>query len=382
MPTRQPEVGVTQPNEPQSIAQAPRLWLHFVYPRELAGREVELSHGLTFGRDPSQVTSADVREAHTHGCVPHPTVSRRHAGIQSGFGVPFITDLGSSNGTRVNGVNVAAPTALAPQSVVRFGDTLAVVDERVREEGAHDQSSLPGVGAGVARVRNVLARAAPQAVPVLILGETGTGKEWLAADVHRSSGRRGPYLKLSCAELSPQLIESQLFGHERGAFTGADSRHSGLFVAAHEGTLFLDEIGELPLDSQAKLLRVLQEGEVRPVGSVRTQRIDVRVVCATNRDLARAVEAGTFRRDLYARLSVFELRLPALRERRQDILGWADRFCQRAGREPGVIHWQPIVAERLALYAWPDNLRGLDRLVQRLLSLGQPVTWERSSCAR
>jgi transcriptional regulator with GAF, ATPase, and Fis domain len=219
-----------------------------------------------------------------------------------------------------------------------------------------------------------LLRAAPKDVPALILGENGTGKEWLAADIHRLSGRSGPYLKLSCAELSPQLIESQLFGHERGAFTGADARHSGLFLAAHEGTLFLDEIGELPLESQAKLLRVLQEGEVRPVGSVRTQRVDVRVVGATNRDLARAVDAGTFRRDLYARLSVFELQLPALRERRQDILGWSERFCQRAGRDPSVIHWQPVVAERLALYAWPDNLRGVDRLVQRLLSLALPIT--------
>jgi transcriptional regulator with GAF, ATPase, and Fis domain len=376
MSTRQPEAGVTQPNEPQSAAKTTRWGLEFVYPRNLVGTAVELCHGLTFGRDATLAAGESNRAGPpaAHVCVPHPTVSRRHAGVQNGFGVPFLSDLGSSNGTRVNGVNLSAPTALVAQSVVRFGDTLAVVDERVSEEARALQSSLPGSGSAVVRVRDLLMRAAPQPVPVLILGETGTGKEWLAADVHRLSGRAGPYLKLSCAELSPQLIESQLFGHERGAFTGADARHSGLFVAAHEGTLFLDEVGELPLDSQAKLLRVLQEGEVRPVGSVRTQRVDVRVVCATNRELARAVEAGSFRRDLYARLSVFELELPPLRERRQDILAWADHFCERAGYELGTIHFQPVVAERLALYAWPDNLRGLDRLVQRLLSLGQPVT--------
>lgn len=376
MSTREPTAGATQPNEPQSIAKLARSWLYFVYPKELAGQAVELVHGLTLGRESWGEADASNENASVPiGVVGHPTVSRRHARVQLGFGVPFLSDLGSSNGSRVNGVTVTKPAALTPGSVVRLGDTLAVVDETAAVlDGDSDAngSTLQGHSASIARVKQLLLRAAPQAVPVLILGETGTGKEWLAGDVHRLSERSGPHLKLSCAELAPQLIESQLFGHERGAFTGADTRHAGLFVAAHGGTLFLDEVGELPLESQAKLLRVLQEGEVRPVGSVRTQKVDVRVVCATNRDLAEFVEAGAFRRDLYARLSVFELRLPPLRARRQDILGWAERFCERAGRDVGAIQWHPVVAEHLLLHPWLDNLRGVERLVQRLLSFGPP----------
>lgn len=378
MSTREPGIGSTQPNEPQSIPEHARWWLHFVYPRELAGQSVELTHGLTLGRDPwGDAESSQAAASVERGVVTHATVSRQHALIQRGFGgrgPAFLTDMGSRNGTRVNGVAVDKPTPLTPGSVVRLGDTLAVVDGAASAASDESSSTLQGRAPGIAKVRQLLVRAAPQAAPVLILGETGTGKEWLAADVHRLSGRGGPHLKLSCAELAPQLIESQLFGHERGAFTGADTRHSGLFVAAHGGTLFLDEVGELPLESQAKLLRVLQEGEVRPVGSVRTQRVDVRVVCATNKDLARLIDAGGFRRDLHARLSVFELRLPALRERRQDILAWAERFCQRAGREAGAIQWHPVVAEQLTLYPWRDNLRGVERLVQRLLTYGASIS--------
>ncbi|HEY6726846.1 MAG TPA: sigma 54-interacting transcriptional regulator [Polyangiaceae bacterium] len=377
MSTREPTAGATQPNAPQSIANQARWWLHFIYPRELEGQSVELAHGLTLGRDPwGDAEASDGNPAIERGVVSHPTVSRRHALVQLGFGglgAAFLTDLGSHNGTRVDGAPVQQPTPLTPGRVVRLGDALAVVDEAVTasDDGT---STLQGRAASIAKVRQLLVRAAPQPAPVLILGETGTGKEWLAADVHRMSGRGGPHLKLSCAELAPQLIESQLFGHERGAFTGADSRHPGLFVAANGGTLFLDEVGELPLESQAKLLRVLQEGEVRPVGSVRTQRVDVRVVCATNKDLARLVETGAFRRDLHARLSVFELRLPALRERRLDILGWADRFWQRAGGAAGGIQWHPVVAEQLTLHTWSDNLRGVERLVQRLSTYGRSIS--------
>jgi len=299
-------------------------------------------------------------------------VSRRHASIALGFGVPILTDLGSSNGTRVNGAAVTAPTPLSPQSVVRFGDVLAIVDDHA---GSSEAPASPlGRSPYMIRLQAELDRAAKERVPVLVLGETGTGKEWIAAEVHHRSERTGRYVKLNSAELSPQIVESELFGHERGAFTGAVARHAGLFVEAEGGTLFLDEIGELPLELQAKLLRVLQEGEVRPVGSARTERVDVRVVAATNRALATDVEENRFRRDLHARLSFFELRLPPLRGRRQDILWWlrklSERWCEQRGKSLAM-EIQPAAAERLLLHAWPDNLRGLERLAHRLLSAEQ-----------
>jgi DNA-binding NtrC family response regulator len=381
MPTRPPDVA-TQPNAPRSVAHPARLWLHFVYPEELAGRTVELSKGTVFGREPhaGNVTangSDGTQGLGPYASIPHPTISRRHASVQHGFGVPILTDLGSSNGTRVDGQLIREPTPLIAQSVVRFGDTLAVVDEHAPEGVSDLARAIPGTGPNMARVRTLLERAAPESAAMLISGETGTGKEWLAAALHGSSGRSGPYLKLSCAELSPHLVESELFGHERGAFTGAVARHTGLFQAANDGTLFLDEIGELPLELQAKLLRVLQEGEVRPLGSTQTYRTNVRVVSATNRDLSLAVDEGRFRRDLYARLSVFEIRLPPLRERRQDILAWVHGFWQRACEERAkkvTLGLQPGVAERVVTYAWPDNLRGLQRLVQRLQAMAADVS--------
>ena len=193
-------------------------------------------------------------------------------------------------------------------------------------------------------------------------------------EVHCLSGRTGQYVPVNCAELSPQLMESQLFGHERGAFTGASSAQSGLFEAAQGGTLFLDEIGELSLDLQPKLLRVLQENEIRPVGSVRTRRVDVRIVAATNRNLALMVEQGTFRRDLYARLSLWDFRLPPLREIRRDILPWIQHLGFAWARERNTeltLHFLPDVVERILLHDWLDNLRGLNRLVHRLTNNAQ-----------
>jgi transcriptional regulator with GAF, ATPase, and Fis domain len=216
---------------------------------------------------------------------------------------------------------------------------------------------------------------------VVILGETGTGKERVAAEIHRQSGRAGPYVKFSCAELARELVESQLFGHERGAFTGAASSQPGLFVAADRGTLFLDEVGELPLELQAKLLRVLQEGEVRPLGSASTRRVDVRVVAATNRDLRLEVARGTFRRDLFARLSFFEVCLPPLRERRQDLLWWIDFLCANFAATSGSartsLRIHPDAAEALLLHGWPENLRGVDRFVYRVLSAGESAVGRR-----
>jgi transcriptional regulator with GAF, ATPase, and Fis domain len=271
----------------------------------------------------------------------------------------------------VNGNPVRDAVPLVKQAVVRFGDALAVVDDRGAVEGA--LARLPGRSPTMARLREALPEAAKDRAPLLISGETGTGKEVLAAEVHRLSGRSGPLVKFNCAELSPELVESQLFGHERGAFTGATAQTTGLFAAAEGGTLLLDEIAEIPLDLQPKLLRVLQENEVLPLGSTRARRVDVRVICATNANLLERVERATFRRDLYARLAYLELHLPPLRERRQDILFWIEDFRKRWCAERGIdraIALRPQVAERLLLWGWPDNLRGVDRLVHRLLLAG------------
>ena len=203
----------------------------------------------------------------------------------------------------------------------------------------------------------------------MILGETGTGKERVAREIHRLSGRSGKLVALNCAALSAHVVESQLFGHARGAFTGASDAQPGLFRAAHGGTLFLDEIGELPIDLQPKLLRALQEGEVLSVGATQPTRVDVRVVAATHRDLLRAVEQGAFREDLYARLAMVELALPPLRDRRLDLLGWIDRLASAWAARRGLdapLRFDADAAETLLRFAWPLNLRGIERLVHEL----------------
>jgi DNA-binding NtrC family response regulator len=363
------DAGTTQPNAPQSIGRARELSLRLVFPRELEGVRIELARGLELGREAPETLA----EGRRFAAVPHATVSRRHVLVHHGLGVPIIEDLGSSNGTYVDGTHVTKPTPVAAHSVVRLGDVLGIVEEGLVEMDAPGTLAPPGVAPSMARARVALARAARESAAVLVTGETGTGKETVAAEVHRLSGRGGAYLALNCAELSPELVESQLFGHMKGAFTGAASAHDGLFVAAHGGTLFLDEIGELPLALQAKLLRVLQEGDVRPVGSVQTRRVDVRVVSATNQDLGARVESGVFRRDLYARLSTFELCLPPLRERKQDLFFWTRTLAARRSGNPALsLDFRPSAAEAILLHGWPENLRGLDRLVHRLLAAEEP----------
>jgi transcriptional regulator with GAF, ATPase, and Fis domain len=361
MPPEGPWFHSTHPNAPVSVGAGPTLELVVVHPPEVAGLRFALEPELVFGRSPEPKMAA----------IGHATISRRHARVRVGLGgVLCLEDLQSRNGSRLNGVRPELPTPLQPQTLVRLGDVHAVVD-RQSQRSFEGDPVLPGSSSLLDQVRAKLDEAASGSAAVLIIGETGTGKERLAHEVHRQSGRRGPYVTLNCAELSPQLVESQLFGHERGAFTGATASKPGLFAAAHGGTLFLDEIGELNLDLQPKLLRVLQEGEVRRVGSVETERIDTRVVAATNRDLPALVEQGAFRRDLYARLSFHELRLPPLRERRQDLLPWLAMLAKRHGQARGAaieLSFAPDAVERLLLHGWPDNLRGLDRLVHRLAS--------------
>ena len=369
----------TSPEAPHSSLPGPRSALYVVHPPELAGQVIELVPGLIIGREASLVPGGSASGA-PFAVISQPTVSRRHCLVRDAFGVPVLEDLGSSNGTRVNGQPLTIPSVLLPQSVVRIGSVLGVVDERPAP-GAAWSAALPGITPAVVRARDALRSAGTGLAPVLILGETGTGKERVAAEIHQQSGRPGPYVKFSCAELSRELAHSQLFGHERGAFTGAAASHRGLFAAADRGTLFLDEVGELHLELQAKLLRVLQEGEIRPLGSTSTTRVDVRVVAATNRDLREDVERGTFRRDLYARLSFFEVRLPALRARRADFFWWLENLAAVVAASRGLpyapLQLVPDAAESLLLHAWPENLRGLDRLVHRLLALEPQVIGRR-----
>ncbi|CAL1241668.1 sigma 54-interacting transcriptional regulator [Candidatus Methylocalor cossyra] len=210
--------------------------------------------------------------------------------------------------------------------------------------------------------------------PVLLLGETGTGKELFAEGLHHLSGRREALLvKVNCAALPAELIESELFGHEKGAFTGATQQRRGRFELAHRGTLFLDEVGELPLALQAKLLRVLQEQRFERVGGSATLEVDVRIVAATNRDLAAEVEAGRFRRDLFFRLNVFPIRIPPLRERRTDIPLLARHFLAKFARKLGkpIAAIAPAAMERLLAYPWPGNVRELQNVIERAVILAQ-----------
>src|SRR5215471_2376556 len=225
-----------------------------------------------------------------------------------------------------------------------------------------------GRSEGLLQVLHDVRQVAPTGTTVLILGETGTGKELFVRALHAASARRDkPLVKVNCAAIPGSLIESEFFGHERGAFTGATSKRDGRFTLADGGTIFLDEVGELPIELQGKLLRVLQEGEFEPVGSSRTRKVDVRVVAATNRDLESEVAEGKFREDLYYRLSAFPITLPALRERGDDIIELANEFARQFARRMGR-HIEPIspaMAARLKAYAWPGNVRELQNVIER-----------------
>ena len=229
-----------------------------------------------------------------------------------------------------------------------------------------------GSSPAILAVRQMIARVAPTSATVLITGETGTGKELVARAIHNSSPRaQKPFVAVNCAAFTETLLESELFGHEKGAFTGADRLRQGLFEAAHEGTLFLDEAGEMSSSTQAKLLRVLAEGKILRVGSTKPRDVDVRVVVATHRNLEDRVKDGSFRQDLYYRLAVVPIHLAPLRERPEDIPGLCELFCRQVSRELKVPlrPIQPKAIEKLKGYHFPGNIRELRNLIERALIL-------------
>ncbi|HEY8947027.1 MAG TPA: sigma 54-interacting transcriptional regulator, partial [Polyangiaceae bacterium] len=245
-----------------------------------------------------------------------------------------------------------------------------------REDSAPAPSGPVGVSAAWARAMELVRRVAPVDTTVLLLGESGTGKELVARELHERSGRRNrPFVTVNCAALPQTLLESELFGHERGAFTGAVAQHVGRFEQAGAGTLFLDEIGELPLESQAKLLRALQSRTFERVGGSRAIRSDARIVAATNRDLKAMVSAGHFRLDLYYRLGVFPIRLPPLRERREDIPVLVGHFLERLEPKLGrrLRGFKPEAERGLNAHHWPGNVRELENIVERAALLSDGV---------
>jgi formate hydrogenlyase transcriptional activator len=251
---------------------------------------------------------------------------------------------------------------------------LAKENVYLNEELRHTKNSdrLVGESAAFQHVLTLARGVAPTSTTVLLTGETGTGKELIAQTIHDLSQRhRKPMVRVNCASFPAGLVESELFGHERGAFTGADRVREGRFELAHEGTLFLDEVGEMPLETQAKLLRVLQDGMVDRLGGKQPIPVDVRIIAATNRDLSAAVKLGTFRADLLYRLNVFPIRLPTLSERPEDIPLLAQHFLERyaAKLRHSCTHIDPDSLERLVRYSWPGNVRELANVIERALIL-------------
>ena len=258
-----------------------------------------------------------------------------------------------------------AKLLLAVQNAVVRG---RLAEENRRLKGGDEPPPLLGSTPDLQALREEIARVAPARATVLVVGESGTGKELVARRVHHLSPRaRGPFVRVNCAAIPEELIESELFGHERGAFTGAVRRQVGKFVQADGGTIFLDEVGDMSLRTQAKVLRVLQDGEVEPVGAGELRRVDVRVIAATNKDLAAEVKAGRFREDLYFRLAVVLLRTPPLRSHPDDIPSLVQHYTRAACEEYNrrCKRWSPEALRQLQGYQWPGNVRELKNVVER-----------------
>ncbi len=321
--------------------------------------------------------------------IDDPSVSREHALLYFEKGKPVqVADTGSSNGTRVRGkaLTTGQRVTIAPGETFEVGSALLMLQSPLELENA--QAARGEGGAIVIEDRTMAGiyalaeRVAKSTISVLLLGETGVGKDVLARRIHAMSPRTDkPFLPLNCGALSEQLLESELFGHERGSFTGAVEAKQGLLEAADGGSVFLDEVGELPMSVQVKLLRVLEERQVRRVGGLRARPFDIRFIAATNRDLAEAVHQGTFRADLFYRLNGISLVIPPLRQRIGEIEELARRFVDdasgRAERSP-VPTIAPEALQWLKSHHWPGNIRELQNTMERavLLCTGDEITLE------
>jgi DNA-binding NtrC family response regulator len=339
--------------------------------RQLASAVPFLGEVTSIGREPDNTLS-----------IPEQAVSRYHAKVERVPGGYVLRDNGSTNGTLVGGARVTEHL-LVDHDVVRIGDSIyrfaargvlaygayridGTVIETSRPVHHHIKSQLIG-GCQIDVLLDRVDKIAKAQLACVIHGESGTGKELLARTIHEASERKGPFQAINCAALPANLIESELFGYRKGAFTGASQDKQGLVRAAHHGTLFLDEIGDMPLEAQAKLLRVLQEREVLPIGATQAERVDVRVVAATHRDLESEVAAGRFRGDLMARLREFAVRLPPLRERREDLYPLTLHFLRRAGRPEASVTLPFVLA--LAHHGWPYNVRELESAIKLAVAL-------------
>jgi transcriptional regulator with PAS, ATPase and Fis domain len=367
--SRREDPTLSLPAQVQSLG-AVRL---VISPGEALERRVPIGSALT--RGPVIIGSAPDVDI----VLDDPHVSSRHCELSLAPGGVKLTDLGSLNGSKVQGVAVHA-ALLEPGAVITLGTT-HLLFERVAppdadglrpgsasDAGDGSEIGLDGpsrfgdaIGSSPAmrRVFAVLHRLAPTDLTITILGETGTGKDVLARAIHAASARAsGPFVVFDCGAAAPTLIESQLFGHQRGAFTGAHDDHQGAFERAHKGTLFLDEIGELSIELQPKLLRVIEQRRVGRLGSQAERPVDVRIVCATNRDLEREAADGRFRQDLFFRVNMAVVRLPPLRERRDDLVALINHFA--------VGHDIKVSSEAMAIltsYEWPGNVRELRNVI-------------------
>jgi DNA-binding NtrC family response regulator len=301
------------------------------------------------------------------------TVSRRHVAVElEGTGLRAV-DLDSTNGTFVNGVRIR-DALLAGGESLRIGGAIVQVERHAAVATTLPQATsfgrLLGASREMRRLYPLCARLAATDLPVLVEGETGTGKEVLAEAIHEASRRAsGPFIVLDCTAVPPNLVESVLFGHDRGAFTGATAQHTGVFEEADGGTLFIDEIGDLDLVLQPKLLRAIERSEVRRVGGSRWIHVDVRIVSATRRNLDAAIEASRFRDDLFHRLAVGRIELPPLRARRGDVGVLVEAFCREQGVSSGAIPREVLASWEDA--SWPGNVRELRNAVARYVALGE-----------